>query len=148
MAPKATLTNMIRLTIVSDVDGSPRIKNGEHAGVIEACSVCGEVLDLEVETEGWARVLQPERLFTLAPWNEGREPAGLVMKKVFSGKVFKTPRGSLRSLRVPSPVLVIVVVTFRFSNPLTLASGVEILRIRLGAAETEATRATRERHRE
>ena len=51
MAPKATLTNMIRLTIVSDADGSPRIKNGEHAGIIEACSVCGDVFDLEAETE-------------------------------------------------------------------------------------------------
>ena len=87
----------------------------------------------------------------MAPWNDGREPAGLAMLKVFSGKVLKTPRGSLRSLRVPSPVLVTVVVTFRFSNPLTLTSGVEVLRVRLGVAETEAAeamRATREAHRE
>jgi len=73
------------------------------------------------------------------------------MKKVFSGKVFKTPRGSLRSLRVPSPVLVMVVVTFRFSNPPTFTSVVEALRVRLGAAETDATeamRVTREPHRE
>ena len=83
----------------------------------------------------------------MAPWNDGREPAGLVTLKLFSGKVFKTPRGSLRSLRVPSPVLVMVIVTFRFSNPLTLTSGVEVLRVRLGAAETEAAvamRATKE----
>ena len=36
---------------MSDIDGSARIKNGEHAGVIEACSICREVLDLEAETE-------------------------------------------------------------------------------------------------
>jgi len=81
--------------------------------------------------------------FTLAPWNDGREPTGLAMLKVFSGKVFKTPRGSLRSFRVTSPVLVTVVVTFRFSNPLTLTSDVEVLRVRLREAETEAAEAMR-----
>ena len=73
------------------------------------------------------------------------------MVKEFSGKESKTPRGSLRSLRVSSPVLVMVVVTFRFSNPSTLALGVEILRDKLGAAETtavEAMRATSEARRE
>ena len=65
------------------------------------------------------------------------------MVKEFSGNESKTPRGSLRSLRVSSPVLVIVVVTFRFSNPSTLAFGVEILRDKLGAAETTAVEATR-----
>ena len=69
------------------------------------------------------------------------------MVKEFSGKESKTPRGSLRSLRVSSPVLVIVVVTFRFSNPSTSTLGVEILRDKPGVAETataEATRATSE----
>lgn len=47
----STLINIIGLTIVSDVDGSPRIKNGEHVGVIEASGVRRNVLDLEVETE-------------------------------------------------------------------------------------------------
>jgi len=73
------------------------------------------------------------------------------MLKVSSGKVCNTPRGSLSSLRVSPPVLVTVVVTFRFSNPLTLMSGVEVLRVRLGVAETEAAeamKATREAHRE
>ena len=73
------------------------------------------------------------------------------MVKEFSGKESKTPRGSLRSLRVSSPVLVMVVVTFRFSSPSTLAFGVEILRDKLGAAETmavEATSATSEARRE
>ena len=44
-----------------------------------------------------------------------------------------------------------VVVTFRFSNPLISTLGVEALRVRLGVAETDAadaTRATRETHRE
>ena len=71
--------------------------------------------------------------------------------KVFSGKEFKTPRGSLRSLRVSSPVLVTVVVTFKFCNPSTLALGVVVLRVKPGAAETataEATRARREARRE
>ena len=70
---------------------------------------------------------------------------------VSSGKVFKTPRGSLRSLRVWSPVLVTVVVTFKFSNPSTLALEVEVLTVNPGPAETataEATRATREARRE
>ena len=73
------------------------------------------------------------------------------MVKEFSGKGFRTPRGSLRSLRVSSPVLVTVVVTFRFCNPSTLALGVEVLRDSPGAAETataEAMRATREARRE
>ena len=73
------------------------------------------------------------------------------MLKLFSGKGFKTPRGSLRSLRVSSPVLVTVVVTFKFSNPSTLRLGVEVLTVKPGAAETtiaEATRATREARRE
>jgi len=73
------------------------------------------------------------------------------MVKEFSGKESRTPRGSLRSLRVSSPVLVMVVVTFRFSNPSTSALGVEILRVKPGAAETataEATRATSETRRE
>jgi len=67
------------------------------------------------------------------------------MLKVFSGKVFKTPRGSFRSLRISSPVLVIVVVTFKFSNPSTLKSGIEALRVRPGVAETTTAEATRVR---
>ena len=62
--------------------------------------------------------------------------------KVFSGNEFKAPRGSLRSLRVSSPVLVMVVMTLKFSNPSTLTSGVEALIVRLGVAETTAAKAT------
>jgi len=47
--------NMIQRTIVSEVDGSASIENGEHAGVVEASSVRGAVLDLEVETKGVSR---------------------------------------------------------------------------------------------
>jgi len=68
-----------------------------------------------------------------------------VTAKDFSGKGLKTPRGSLRSLRVPSPVLVTVVVTFKFSNPLTLTLGVEALRVKPGAADTVTTKAARAR---
>jgi len=73
------------------------------------------------------------------------------MVKLFSGKVLKTPRGSLRSFRVSSPVLEMVVVTFRLSNPSTLALGTDALTVRPGVAETataEATRRTREARRE
>jgi hypothetical protein len=74
-----------------------------------------------------------------------------VILKLSSGKELKTPRGSLRSLRVSSPVLVMVVVTFKFSNPSTLTLGVDALTVKPGAAETataEATRATKEARRE
>ena len=64
------------------------------------------------------------------------------MVKVFSGKEFKAPRGSLRSLRVSSPVLVMVVMTLKFSSPSTLTSGVEALIVRLGVAETTTANAT------
>ena len=73
------------------------------------------------------------------------------MVKVFSGNGFKVPRGSLRSLRVSSPVLVMVMVTFKFSNPSTSTLEVEALRVRPGVAETttaEATKAKRETKRE
>ena len=79
--------------------------------------------------------------------NDGREPAASVMLKEFSGKESKTPRGSLRSFRVSSPVLRTVVVTFKFSNPSTLALEVEVQTVKSGVAEAtmaEATRATRE----
>ena len=73
------------------------------------------------------------------------------MEKEFSGKEFRTPRGSLSSLSVSSPVLVMVVVTFRFSNPSTSTLGIEVLRVKPGVAETaiaEAPKATREVRRE
>ena len=73
-----------------------------------------------------------------------------VILKLFSGKASKTPRGSLRSLRAASPVLVIVAVTFKFSNPSTLTVGADVLTVKLWAAETvtvEEARATREARR-
>ena len=69
------------------------------------------------------------------------------MLKVFSGKGLKAPRGSLRSFRVSSPVLVTVVVTFKFSNPSTWGLGTDVLTDKPGPAETAtavATRATKE----
>ena len=48
-------------------------------------------------------------------------------------------------------MLVIVVVTFKFPNPSTLALGIDALTVRPGAAETvtvEATRARREARRD
>jgi len=58
MDSKSTLVNIIQLTIVSDVDGSARIKNGELAGVIEACGVCRHVLGLEAQTESMSTGLR------------------------------------------------------------------------------------------
>ena len=83
--------------------------------------------------------------------NDGREPVGSVMLKEFSGKASKTPRGLLRSLRVSSLALVMVVVTFKFSNPWILGLEVEVQTIKPGVAEiaiAEVTRATREQRRE
>jgi len=45
------MIDVIRLTIVGDIDGSTRSENGENAGIIEAGGVRGTVLDLETETE-------------------------------------------------------------------------------------------------
>ena len=50
-SPSKRVIGMIRLTIVSDVDGTARIENGENAGVGEASGVGGTVLDLETEME-------------------------------------------------------------------------------------------------
>jgi len=57
------------------------------------------------------------------------------MMKVFSGKEFKGPRGSLSSLRVSSPVLMTVVVTFMFFDPPALSLGAEVLTVTLGLPE-------------
>jgi len=65
------------------------------------------------------------------------------MLKVFSGNEFKTPRGSLSSLSVSPPVLITVVVTLKFSNPLTSIFGVEVLTVKQGATETTTVEAMR-----
>ena len=65
------------------------------------------------------------------------------MLKVFAGDGPKTPRGSLKSLRTSPPVLTTVVVTFKFSSPSTSMLGVEVLTLKLGAAETATTQAAR-----
>ena len=59
----------------------------------------------------------------------------VVMAKVLVGKECRVPWGSLMSLSVSSPVLVMVVTTFKFSMPLT-AAGPVMLSDRPGAAET------------
>jgi len=46
MAPGSTVIGKITLTIVGDVDGSARSKNGVNAGVVKACGVRGAVLGL------------------------------------------------------------------------------------------------------
>ena len=56
---------------------------------------------------------------SLTPAKLGLEPSAAVMVNVSAGIVFKTLLGSLRSLRVSSPVLVSVVTTFKFSTPFT-----------------------------
>ena len=58
--------------------------------------------------------------FTLAPVKVALVPvASLVILKVSAGNLDRGLRGSLRSLRVSSPVLVRVAVTLRFSTVLT-----------------------------
>ena len=151
---KLKVVGMIPLTVMNDIDGSIRSEDGENAGIIEASDVSGTVRDLvKQEPEALTHTFagRPDGQFTLAPLNEGREPAGLVMVKLFSGTELKTPRGSLRSLRVSSPVLKTVAVTFKFSNPSTSTFGIEVLTLKLGAAPTvtaETTRATRTARRE
>ena len=41
----------ISLTVMSDIDGSSRSKNGESSGIIEAGGGCGVVIDLAAGTE-------------------------------------------------------------------------------------------------
>ena len=43
--------DLIRLTIMSDIDGSARVENGEDAGIIKACGIRGAVLGLGTEAE-------------------------------------------------------------------------------------------------
>ena len=61
------------------------------------------------------------------------------MVNEFSGNGFNTPRGSLRSLRIPSPVLAMVAVTLKFSNPLISTFEVDVPTVKLGTAATAAT---------
>ena len=56
-----------------------------------------------------------------------------------SGNGFNTPRGSWRSLRAPSPVLAMVVVTLKFSNPSILWLEVDVLTLKLGTVEMAGT---------
>ena len=83
--------------------------------------------------------MQPGTWFTVAPMNDRREPKGSVIVKVFSGNGLKTPRGSLRSFRVPPPVLAMVAVTSRFFNPSACTLEVEVLTVKLGAVEMAGT---------
>ncbi len=92
----------------------------------------------------------PGEYLSLTPAKPGRAPPSVVIAKVSAGRGLRTPLGSLRSLRVSSPVFVTVVVTFQFSTPAT-APGPVTLRERPGTAETAdavATRATRAARRE
>ena len=51
MASKSKGIEMIRLTIMDDVDGSARIENGKNTRILKASGVCRAVLDLEQGTE-------------------------------------------------------------------------------------------------
>ena len=66
-----------------------------------------------------------------------------LIAELFSGKGLKTPRGSLRRLRVSSPLLVMVAATFKFSDSSALMLGAEVLTVKPGAAETAITETTR-----
>jgi len=130
---------------MSDIDRNARSENSEGAGIIKACGVCGTVLDLKAETENVSTHVREEtrRVIYLGAVKDGREPTALVRWKLFSGKGSKAPRGSSRSLRVSSPVLVIVVMTFNFSKPSTLTLGVDDLMVKLGVAKAATAEATR-----
>ena len=78
---------------------------------------------------------------TLTPVKSGLEPSSVVMSKVLVGRTCSAPRGSLRSLRVSSPVLVTVATTLNLSTPST-ASGPVTFRERPGAAEAPIAEAT------
>jgi len=54
------------------------------------------------------------------------------MLKLSSGNVSNTLRGSWRSFKVSSPVLVMVVVTFKFFDPSTLALDTDALTVKPG----------------
>ena len=65
------------------------------------------------------------------------------MVNEFSGNGFNIPRGSLRNLRVPSPVLVMVALSLKFSNLSTSTLEVDVLTVKLRTAETAATQVMR-----
>ena len=44
------MIDLIQLTIMSDIDGSARVENGEDGGITEACGIRGAVPGLDVET--------------------------------------------------------------------------------------------------
>ena len=144
----------VLLTIMGDIDGSARSEDGENARIIEPGGACGTEFDLEWET-GCIRTQAfrvTRRIICLGSVElKGREPAAWAMTKEFSGKELKTPRESLRSLRVSLPVLITVVVTCKLSNQSTTTVGINVLTAKLGAASTataEATRTTRAAWRE
>ena len=45
------MIDLIQLTVMSDIDGSARVENGEDAGIIKACGIRGAVLGLDAEAE-------------------------------------------------------------------------------------------------
>jgi len=51
MVLKSKVIDMIRLTIVGDVDRRARIENGENTGMVKTSCICGAVLDLRVGSE-------------------------------------------------------------------------------------------------
>lgn len=71
--------------------------------------------------------------------NESGENAGIIKAS--------SVRGTMLDLEAESESVETAVVTFKFSNPLTLALEIEVLRVKLSAAETaitEAMKMTRE----
>ena len=153
MAPKATLTNMNQLMIVGDVDGGPRIKNGEHAGIVESCSVCGDVLDLEAETRSVSTgvLWVTRRVVCLGAVERRARASGVGNDEAVLGESVQDSTRIVEELESPVTGVDDGCCNLQVLQPLTLMSGVEVLRVRLGVAETEATeamRVTREPHRE
>ena len=107
---------------MSDTD-SPGLRTVKIEGFVIFAALLGEYL-------------------TFTPVKAGLAPPSVVIAKELVAKVCKALRGSLRSLRVSSPVLTRVVITLKFSTSLT-ASGPETLSERPGAAWAAAAVAAR-----
>ena len=95
---------MIRLTIASDVDGSARIKNGKHVGVIKACSVCREVLDLEAETESMSIGVRwvARRVIYLGTVERRARPSGVCNNEGVLGEGVQGPTRIVEELKSPT----------------------------------------------
>ena len=133
------------VTVMSDVGRSTRSENGETAGIIEASGVCGSVLDLEAGDEKISA-----NIFQVTRWviYLGAVERGTIAVDIDDGEgvLGGGAQDPTRSFRDSSPVLMTVVMTFKFCTPSTSTLEVEALMVKLGAAlaaKAEVMRTTR-----